>query len=97
MPGLVQYAVIGLSKTHGDAAWCERPNREATMALRLISSVDLAIAEAIVSGTLALVVRESSYGLGEFYSLEDAHGVITVASSHEEALAIIKDIEEKLP
>lgn len=67
------------------------------MALRLISSVDLAIAEALISGTLALVVRESSYGLGEFYSLEDAHGVITVFNTHAEAIAAIAEIEEKLP
>jgi hypothetical protein len=67
------------------------------MALKLLSSVDLAIAEAIVSSTLRVVVRESSYGLGEFYSIEDDHGVITVAGSHAEAMSTIKAIEEKLP
>lgn len=67
------------------------------MALRILSAADLAIAEAIVNGTLAVIVRESSYGLGEFYSIEDTHGVITVAADHAEAMRIIKEIEEKLP
>ena len=48
------------------------------------------------AGTFRLVVRESSYGLGEFYSLEDDHGVIEVANSHEDAVARIKQIEGRL-
>ena len=62
----------------------------------LISSADLALALAMEAGTFRLVVRESSYGLGEFYSLEDDHGVIEVANSHEDAVARIKQIEGRL-
>ena len=62
----------------------------------LISSADLALALALEAGTFRLVVRESSYGLGEFYSLEDDHGVIEVANSHEEAVTRIKQVEEAL-
>ena len=62
----------------------------------LISSADLALALALEAGTFRLVVRESSYGLGEFYSLEDDHGGIEVANSHEEAVTRIKQVEEAL-
>lgn len=65
------------------------------MALRLLSATDVALGLAIREGHLRVVVRPSRFG-GEFYSLEDAHGVITVADSHEEAMGLIKAVEEAL-
>lgn len=64
------------------------------MALRLLSATDVALALAIREGHFRLVVRTGRFG--EFYSLEDAHGVITVADSHEEAVGLIKAVEEAL-
>jgi hypothetical protein len=62
----------------------------------LLSATDVAIAVAIKAGSLRIVVRESSYGLGEFWSIEDDIGVITVAASAAEATATIKAIEEAI-
>jgi predicted nuclease with RNAse H fold len=65
------------------------------MALSL-SATDLAIGLAIKAGSLRKVVRQSRYGLGEFYSLEDDVGVIEVHPSSAEADERIKAIEERI-
>lgn len=56
---------------------------EAYRPLKGLSSTDLAIANAIKAGTLAIAECEGRFG--PYWSIEDDHGVIEVALSREEA------------
>jgi hypothetical protein len=51
--------------------------------MKLLSSTDLAIAQAITTNSLRVVECEGRFGA--FWSIEDAFGVIEVALSAEEA------------
>lgn len=51
--------------------------------MKLLSSTDLAIAEAIRSGELRIEERAGRFG--PFWTIEDRHGLIETALSAEEA------------
>ena len=61
----------------------------------LISATDLAIAVAAKADELRLVERPSRFG-GTVISIEDAHGVIEVQDSLDEAKARVASILERL-
>lgn len=61
--------------------------------MRTLSSTDLAIALAIKAGTIRLVERASRLG-GTFVAIEDAVGVIEVASDMEEANRRIAEVRK---
>lgn len=58
-----------------------------------LSATDLAISLAIKAGTLRLVERASRLG-GTFVAIEDAYGVIEVASDMEEAAKRIAEVRQ---
>ena len=58
-----------------------------------LSSTDLAIALAVKAGTIRLVVRPSRLG-GTFVAIEDACGVIEVASDMEAANKRIAEVRK---
>ena len=62
--------------------------------MRLLSATDVAIATALKGDTLAIVEREGRFG--PYWSIEDAHGVIEVALSREEADTRVAAIREAL-
>lgn len=62
--------------------------------MRLLSATDVAIATALKGDTLRVVEREGRFG--PYWSIEDAHGVIEVALSHEEADTRVAAIREAL-
>lgn len=62
--------------------------------MRLLSATDLAIAKAIKAGTLSITERDGRFG--PYWSIEDAHGVIEVALSREEADERVAAIREAL-
>jgi hypothetical protein len=62
----------------------------------LLSSTDLAIGLALQADDLRIVERSSRYGLGQYWSLEDAAGVIEVHLSAEEADQRIASIRAAL-
>ena len=61
--------------------------------MRTLSATDLAIALAVKAGTLRLVERASRLG-GTFVAIEDAVGVIEVASNMEEAQQRIEEVRK---
>lgn len=61
--------------------------------MRTLSATDLAIALAIKAGTLRLVERASRLG-GTFVAIEDAVGVIEVASNMKEAQQRIEEVRK---
>ena len=62
--------------------------------MKLLSSTDVAIAQAIVSSTLRVVECEGRFGA--FWSIEDAFGIIEVALSAEEAAERIGSIQRAI-
>ena len=61
--------------------------------MRALSATDLAIALAVNAGTLRLTERASRLG-GTFVAIEDANGVIEVASNMEEANKRIAEVRK---
>lgn len=64
------------------------------MALRLLSATDVAIAVAIRSGTLRVTERTGRFG--QYWTIEDAVGVIEVALSADEADQRVRAIQAAL-
>ncbi len=56
----------------------------------LASSTDLAISLAAKRGTLRIIERQSRYGLGAFFAIEDEKGMIEVHNTRAEAEARIR-------
>ena len=56
----------------------------------LASSTDLAINLAAKRGTLRIIERQSRYGLGAFFAIEDEKGMIEVHNTRAEAEARIR-------
>jgi hypothetical protein len=60
--------------------------------MKLLSSTDLAIAQAITTNSLRVVERTGRFG--QFFSIEDAFGVFEVALSADEADLRVGTIRE---
>ena len=55
----------------------------------LASSTDLAITLAVKRGTVRIIERQSRYGLGAYFAIEDECGMIEVCNTRAEAEARI--------
>jgi hypothetical protein len=56
----------------------------------LASSTDLAITLAVKRGTVRIIERQSRYGLGAYFAIEDEKGLIEVHASRAEAEARVR-------